>query len=123
MCSAANELGVCSAANELGCALLPMSWGCALLPMSWGVLLLPMRCYRVPKPWAFITGLMIRERKTETKTGGQRVTGTKTFCICCSRVDHMPRLSSATGQVLIVPVNYWSTQRLKFAVLYSDLFL
>ena len=54
---------------------------------------------RETKPRASITGLLIRERKTETKTGVQRETETKTFCLNYPRVDHLSRLSRVPGEI------------------------
>ena len=47
---------------------------------------------RQTKPRAFITGL-------ETKTGVQRETETKTFCLNYPRVDHLSRLSRVPGEI------------------------
>ena len=54
---------------------------------------------RQTKPRAFITGLLTRERKTETKTGVQGETETKTFCLNYPRVDHLSRLSRVPGEI------------------------
>ena len=54
---------------------------------------------RETKPRAFITGLLTRERKTETKTGVQGETETKTFCLNYPRVDHLSRLSRVPGEI------------------------
>ena len=64
---------------------------------------------RQTKPRAFITGLLTRERKTETKTGVQGETETKTgvqgetetktFCLNYPRVDHLSRLSLVPGEI------------------------